>query len=56
MAVGAVADPTSFQVVGQQLSVRSTGSPLSIDLGGLATFGAMQQVHHPLAGVNLVQP
>ena len=26
-----------------------------IDLGGLATGGAMQQIHHPLAGVNLVQ-
>jgi 8-hydroxy-5-deazaflavin:NADPH oxidoreductase len=27
----------------------------TIDLGGLATGGAMQQIHHPLAGVNLVQ-
>ncbi len=27
----------------------------SIDLGDLATGGAMQQIHHPLAGVNLVQ-
>jgi predicted dinucleotide-binding enzyme len=26
-----------------------------IDLGGLATGGAMQQIHHPLAGVNLVR-
>ncbi len=26
-----------------------------IDLGDLATGGAMQQIHHPLAGVNLVQ-
>jgi predicted dinucleotide-binding enzyme len=26
-----------------------------IDLGDLATGGAMQQVHHPLAGVNLIQ-
>jgi 8-hydroxy-5-deazaflavin:NADPH oxidoreductase len=26
-----------------------------IDLGGLATGGAMQQIHHPLAGVNLIQ-
>jgi hypothetical protein len=27
----------------------------TIDLGGLAAGGAMQQIHHPLAGVNLVQ-
>jgi 8-hydroxy-5-deazaflavin:NADPH oxidoreductase len=27
----------------------------TIDLGDLATGGAMQQIHHPLAGVNLVQ-
>jgi predicted dinucleotide-binding enzyme len=27
----------------------------AIDLGDLATGGAMQQIHHPLAGVNLVQ-
>ena len=27
-----------------------------IDLGDLATGGAMQQIHHPLAGVNLVRP
>jgi predicted dinucleotide-binding enzyme len=26
-----------------------------IDLGDLATGGALQQVHHPLAGVNLIQ-
>src|SRR5882724_8172799 len=26
-----------------------------IDLGDLATGGALQQIHHPLAGVNLVQ-
>jgi 8-hydroxy-5-deazaflavin:NADPH oxidoreductase len=26
-----------------------------IDLGDLATGGAMQQIHHPLAGVNLVR-
>ena len=26
-----------------------------IDLGGLATGGAMQQIHHPLAGVKLIQ-
>ena len=26
-----------------------------INLGGLATGGAMQQIHHPLAGVNLIQ-
>ena len=26
-----------------------------IDLGGLATGGMMQQIHHPLAGVNLIQ-
>jgi predicted dinucleotide-binding enzyme len=26
-----------------------------IDLGDLATGGAMQQIHHPLAGVNLIQ-
>jgi hypothetical protein len=26
-----------------------------IDLGELATGGAMQQIHHPLAGVNLVR-
>jgi predicted dinucleotide-binding enzyme len=26
-----------------------------LDLGDLATGGAMQQIHHPLAGVNLVQ-
>lgn len=26
-----------------------------IDLGDLATGGAMQQIHHPLAGVNLLQ-
>jgi 8-hydroxy-5-deazaflavin:NADPH oxidoreductase len=28
----------------------------AIDLGGLATGGAMQQIHHPLASVNLIQP
>jgi predicted dinucleotide-binding enzyme len=27
----------------------------AIDLGDLASGGAMQQVHHPLAGVNLVR-
>jgi len=27
----------------------------SIDLGDLATGGAMQEIHHPLAGVNLIQ-
>ncbi|HEX7145623.1 MAG TPA: NAD(P)-binding domain-containing protein [Gaiellaceae bacterium] len=27
----------------------------SIDLGNLATGGAMQQIHHPLAGVNLIR-
>jgi len=27
----------------------------TIDLGDLATGGAMQQIHHPLAGVNLIQ-
>jgi len=27
----------------------------AIDLGGLAAGGAMQQIHHPLAGVNLIQ-
>jgi predicted dinucleotide-binding enzyme len=27
----------------------------TIDLGSLATGGAMQQIHHPLAGVNLIQ-
>jgi predicted dinucleotide-binding enzyme len=27
----------------------------AIDLGDLATGGAMQQVHHPLAGVNLIR-
>jgi hypothetical protein len=26
-----------------------------IDLGHLATGGAMQQIHHPLAGLNLIQ-
>jgi predicted dinucleotide-binding enzyme len=26
-----------------------------IDLGDLATGGALQQVHHPLAGVNLIR-
>jgi 8-hydroxy-5-deazaflavin:NADPH oxidoreductase len=26
-----------------------------IDLGDVATGGAMQQIHHPLAGVNLIQ-
>ena len=26
-----------------------------IDLGNLATGGAMQQIHHPLAGVNLIR-
>ena len=26
-----------------------------LDLGDLATGGAMQQIHHPLAGVNLIQ-
>ena len=28
----------------------------AIDLGNLAAGGAMQQIHHPLAGVNLVRP
>jgi predicted dinucleotide-binding enzyme len=28
----------------------------AIDLGDLATGGAMQQIHHPLAGVNLIRP
>ena len=27
----------------------------AIDLGELATAGAMQQIHHPLAGVNLIR-
>ena len=27
----------------------------AIDLGGLAAGGAMQQIHHPLAGVNLIR-
>jgi predicted dinucleotide-binding enzyme len=27
----------------------------TIDLGGLATGGAMQQIHHPPAGVNLIR-
>jgi 8-hydroxy-5-deazaflavin:NADPH oxidoreductase len=27
----------------------------ALDLGGLATGGAMQQIHHPLAGVNLIR-
>jgi 8-hydroxy-5-deazaflavin:NADPH oxidoreductase len=26
-----------------------------IDLGNLATGGAMQQIHHPLAGLNLIR-
>ena len=26
-----------------------------LDLGDLATGGAMQQIHHPLSGVNLIQ-
>ena len=27
----------------------------TIDLGELAKGGAMQQIHHPLAGVNLIR-
>jgi len=27
----------------------------AIDLGGLAGGGLMQQIHHPLAGVNLIR-
>ena len=27
----------------------------AIDLGGLATGGAIQQIHHPLAGLNLIR-
>jgi len=27
----------------------------AIDLGDLATGGAMQEIHHPLAGVNLIR-
>ena len=27
----------------------------AVDLGGLAAGGEMQQIHHPLAGVNLIQ-
>jgi predicted dinucleotide-binding enzyme len=27
----------------------------AIDLGDLATGGVMQQIHHPLAGLNLVR-
>ena len=27
----------------------------AIDLGDLATGGAMQQIHHPLADVNLIR-
>jgi hypothetical protein len=27
----------------------------AIDLGNLATGGAMQQIHHPLAGLNLIR-
>lgn len=27
----------------------------AIDLGDLVTGGAMQQIHHPLAGVNLIR-
>jgi predicted dinucleotide-binding enzyme len=26
-----------------------------IDLGNLATGGALQQIHHPLAGLNLIR-
>jgi len=33
---------------------KTRGSPRS-NLGSLATGGAMQQIHHPLAGVNLIQ-
>jgi predicted dinucleotide-binding enzyme len=28
----------------------------AIDLGDLATGGEMQQIHHPLAGLNLIRP
>jgi predicted dinucleotide-binding enzyme len=31
------------------------GGFAAIDLGDLATGGAMQQIHHPLAGVNLIR-
>jgi predicted dinucleotide-binding enzyme len=27
----------------------------AIDLGNLATGGAMQQIYHPLAGLNLIR-
>jgi predicted dinucleotide-binding enzyme len=27
----------------------------AIELGDLATGGSMQQIHHPLAGVNLIR-
>jgi hypothetical protein len=27
----------------------------TVDLGDLATGGEMQQIHHPLAGVNLIR-
>ena len=27
----------------------------TIDLGDLATGGALQQIHHPLAGLNLIR-
>jgi hypothetical protein len=28
----------------------------AVDLGDLATGGEMQQIHHPLAGLNLIRP
>ena len=49
-------------VSGDDADARSTVASLfekagfaAIDLGSLATGGAMQQIHHPLAGVNLIR-
>jgi hypothetical protein len=44
-------DEAKFQVV----ALFEDAGFAVIDLGDLATGGAMQQIHHPLAGVNLIR-
>ena len=46
-------DDADAKVRGDQ-AVRGAGFA-AIDLGDLATGGAMQQIHHPLAGINLIR-
>jgi 8-hydroxy-5-deazaflavin:NADPH oxidoreductase len=50
--------PESLAVVASELGASSgtVGEAAAADVvGELATGGAMQQIHHPLAGVNLIR-